>query len=281
VTVTTRSRLAAWALGMLLSAAVWPLGSFAFAFANVDVGETVENEELPALEGGKKPLLQKGKVGVFVFFRPNQDHSVDTLQRLAEIEKEFAPKPVSFTAVVSDSWPAEEVRAVVRQVGLRMPVLVDRADALYGKLGVRLHPVIGITDRAWKLTAYQPFAKINYGEVIRAQIRRALGEIGEAELARVLDPPRATMPGDDVRYVAKRDVNLGKIFLTKQNWEKALESARKGQERDPTFAGAHTLAGQALAGMGKCAEAVVEFDFALKLDPKEAAAVEGKKGCGR
>lgn len=279
--MTIRSRLAAWILGMLLSAAIWPLVSFAFAFANVDVGEKVENEELPGLDGGKKPLLQKGKVGVFVFFRPNQDHSRDTLQRLAEIEKEFSGKPVSFSAVVSDTWPAEEVRALVRQVGLRMPVLVDRADALYGKLGVRLHPVIGVTDRSWKLTAYQPFAKINYGEVIRAQIRRALGEIGEAELARVLEPPRATMPGDDVRFVAKRDVNLGKIFLGKQNWEKALESARKGQERDPSFAGAHTLAGQALAGMGKCGEAMHEFETALKLDPKETAAAEGKKACGR
>jgi hypothetical protein len=39
------------------------------------------------------------------------------------------------------------VKALVKQVGLRMPVLWDQADALYGKLGVRLHPVIGITDR--------------------------------------------------------------------------------------------------------------------------------------
>ena len=112
---TIRSRLAAWTLGTLLSAALWPLGSFAFAFANVDVGETVENEELPGLEGGKKPLLQKGKVGVFVFFRPNQDHSEDTLTRLAEIEKEFAGKPVWFTAVGSDSWPAEEGEALVKR----------------------------------------------------------------------------------------------------------------------------------------------------------------------
>ncbi len=277
--MTTRKRLAAWTLGVLLSLAAWPLGSLAFAFANVDVGEAVENEELPALDGGKKPLLEKGKVGVLVFFRPGQDHSEDALQRLAEIEREFAQKPVSFAAVVSDSWPAGEVRALVGRVGLRMPVLWDRADALYGKLGVRLHPVIGVTDRSWKLAAYQPFTKVNYGEVIRAQIRRALGEIGEAELQRVLDPPRASMPGDDPRDVARRDVNLGKVFLAKQSWAKALESARKGQARDPTFAGAHTLAGQALAGMGKCAEAVKEFDFALKLDPRDVAAAEGKRAC--
>jgi Flp pilus assembly protein TadD len=73
------------------------------------------------------------------------------------------------------------------------------------------------------------------------------------------------MPGDDVRYVAKRDVNLGKVFLEKKSWEKALESARKAQERDPTFAAAHTLAGQALAGLGQCKEALAE----------------GRKACGR
>ncbi len=263
--------------GALLAAVVWPLASR--AFASVDVGDAVENEELPMLGGGRHTLLAKGKASVFVFFRLNQDHSIDVLERLAEIEREFAGKPVHFAAVVSDGWSDDEVKATVKQTGIQMPVLIDTADRIYGKLGVRLHPVIGIVNAQSRLTAYEPFTKINLGETIRARIRQALGEISEAEVAKVIEPAAGTMPGDDKRFVAKRDVNFGRMLLQRRNWEKALESARRAQERDPTFAGAHTLAGQALAGMGNCPAAAAEFDAALKLDANDAAATEGQKSC--
>lgn len=277
--MTTRSRLAASVLGTLLSAAAWPPDSL--AFANVDVGDPVESRELPALEGGQATLLQEGKVGVFVFFRPGHDHSLATLRRLAELEREFAGKPVSFAAVVSDGWPVEQVRAAVRQSGIRMPVLFDRGDALYGKLGVRLHPVIGVTDRRHRLAAYQPFTAIHHREAVRAHVRRALGEIDDAELAAAVAPPRGTLPGEDARGGARRDVNLGRVLLEKRGWEKALAAARKAQERDPSFGAARTLAGQALAGMGRCAEAAAEFEAALALEPGDVAAAEGKRACGR
>jgi hypothetical protein len=270
-------------LAALLAAALCAaaLPSETRGFSNVKEGDLIEDEDLPGLDGGKQPLLGRARVSVFTFFRPAQDHSLDVLQRMAKLEKEFGGKPVRFVAVVSDSWPAEEVRAVAQDSGIRMPVLWDRGDALYGKLGVRLHPVVGIADGQHRLAAYEHFRKVNMEEVVRARIRRALGEIDDAQLARVLEPPRATMPGDDVRFVARRDWNLGKILLQKKSWDKALAAARKAQERDPTFAAAHTLAGQALAGLGQCKEAVAEFEAALKLDPGDSAAADGRNACGR
>ncbi len=270
-------RAVTFVLGALLAAVLWPIASA--AFANVDVGDPVENEVLPTIGGGTHGLVAKGKVSVFVFFRLKQDHSVDVLKCLAEIEQEFAGRPVHFAAVISGGSPEDEVKAVVSDAGIQMPVLVDAGDRLYGKLGVRLHPVIGVVDARSRLFAYEPFMKINLCETLRARIRHALGEIGEAEVKKVVEPATATMPGDDKRFVAKRDVNLGRMLLQRQNWEKALESARRAQEHDPTFGGARTLAGQALAGMGKCTEAVAQFDEALKLDPNDAAAAEGKKSC--
>jgi len=265
-------------LGAVLLVA-WPPGSL--AFANVKEGDLLEEEELPGLEGGRLPYLGRGRASVFVFFRPGQDHSLDALRRLAALERELAGRPVRFVAIVSDAWTSDEVRATVRQAGIRMPVLVDRGDALYGKLGVRLHPVIGIADGQHRLAAYEHFRQINLEEILRARIRRVLGEIDDAGLAKALEPARATMPGDDPRFVARRELNLGRLLLERRNFEKALAAARKAQERDPTFAAARTLAGQALAGMGRCAEAVVEFDAALALDPRDGAAAEGKKGCSR
>jgi len=271
-------RHAAALLGAVLSSA-WVPGSH--AFAGVELGAVVENAELPALGGGKAPLLGWARASVFVFFRPKQEHSLETLKQLARLEKELAGKPVHFSAVVSGAWPAGDVQESVAASGIRMPVLLDQGDALYGKLGVRVHPVVGIADEKWRLVAYQPFEKINQAEVLRARIRRALGEIDDADMAKVLEPARATMPGDDRRFVAKRDLNLGRKFLERKAYQKALDSARKAQERDPSFAAARTLAGQALTGMGRCAEAAAEFDAALALDPQDAAAAEGKKGCSR
>ncbi len=266
----------------LLGAALWAAWApGSHAFAGVEPGAVLENAELPALGGGTATLLGKARASVFVFFRPKQDHSLETLRQLAGLEKELAGKPVRFAAVVSGTWAAGDVQEAVAASWIRMPVLVDQGDALYGRLGVRVHPVVGIADEKWRLAAYQPFEKINQAEVLRARIRRVLGEIGDAELAKALAPARATMPGEDRALVARRDVNLGRMFLERRAWQKALDAARKAQERDATSAAARTLAGQALAGMGRCGEALAEFEAALALDPRDGAAAEGKKGCSR
>jgi hypothetical protein len=67
--------------------------------------------------------------------------------QVTECQKELAGKPVHWCAVVSDRVPQAEVEAEVQTTGFQMPVLIDRGDALYGKLGVILHPVIGITGQ--------------------------------------------------------------------------------------------------------------------------------------
>src|SRR5512133_4039837 len=129
----------------------------------VQVGETVDDVELKTIDGKKDHLLSRGATAnVFVFFRPEQDRSLDTLKDMASCEKEFASKPVRWVGVVSDSWDVEQVKAFVKEAGVRMPVLVDAGDALYGKLGIRMHPVIGIVDKKGKLSAFEPFRQINY-----------------------------------------------------------------------------------------------------------------------
>jgi len=112
--------------------------------------------------------------------------------------------------------------------------------------------------------------------VLRARILRALGEISEAELARALDPPRAGMPGDDPRMVARRDVSLGRMLLSRGNAPRALESARRALALDPSSPAAHVLAGEALAAEGDCAAARASFDRALALDPADRAAAAGR-----
>ncbi len=273
-----RDRCACWVLGLLAAAAIWPLASMAFA---VDVGQVIDDEEMPTLDGGRATLFgKKAMVNVFIFFRPGQERSADTLRQMAACERDLAGKPVHWVAVVSDSEPPDDVRALVRASGVRMPVLVDRGDTLYARLGVHLHPVIGIADRDHRLAAFQPYERINYCDIVKARIRFLMKEITQAELDRVLDPAVATMPGDEARAVGMRDVKLGRRQMEMKLYDKAVLSGRKALEREPTLAAAHTLIGQALAASGKCAEALSEFDQALKLDPGDAAAGAGKRGCG-
>jgi tetratricopeptide (TPR) repeat protein len=273
-----KRRLLLWALGGALSGAIWPITGF--AFANVEVGQTIENEEMPTLDGRREALLsKKALANVFIFFRPNQDHSLETLKAMAGCEREFAQKQVHWVAVVSDSAEKAAVQATVSESGIKMPVLVDEGDHLYGKLGVRLHPVVGIADDKFRLLDYVPFHKINYCDMVRVRIRRALREVDQAAVEKVDHPDKALMPSDIPGAVARRHVKLGEMLLKNKNWGKAADNARIAIEKLPSYAPAHALLGSALAGLGKCDEAGKAFDQALKLDPANQPAAEGKKGC--
>lgn len=245
----------------------------------VQIGDTVEDVQLATLGGGRDRLLAKGiKANVFVFFRPEQERSLDTLKELASCEKEFAGKPVRFVGVVSDSWPADQVRELVREAGTRMPVLVDEGDALYGALGIRLHPVIGIVDARRKLAAFEPFRQINYCERVKVRIRFLLGEVSEAEIARVDEPARSTTRTDD--GVARRHLNFARMLHRIKQEDKALEEIQKSLAIAPSAA-ALALQGEILAATGKCPEALLAFEGALKIEPANPVALDGRKSCGR
>jgi predicted CXXCH cytochrome family protein len=265
-------------LGAAVLGALWPLCGV--AFANVEVGQKVPGDELPALGGGRAALFSPGALAsVLVFFRPGHDRSLAALKALAACEKEFADRPVRFVAVVSGSHSPDEVRATSAAAGIRMPVLLDEGDRVYGKLGVRLHPVVGIVDGEGTLLAYVPFHQINFCDMIRVRIRFALGEVDAAAVSRVDDPPRALFPNEVPGAVAGRHAALGERFLQSRQWAKAADQARIALELTPTLTRAHALLGAALAGQGRCREAMASFDEALRLEPGNAAALAGKSRC--
>jgi tetratricopeptide (TPR) repeat protein len=267
-------RFIAWGI---LAIAAWPAAGS--AFTNVALGGVVDDAELRTLDGGKHRLFQKGAVAnVVVFFRPAQEHSLDTLKELAACEKDFEGKKVHWVAIVSDAWAPEEVRAVVAESGIRMPVLWDDADVLYGKLGVRLHPVIGIFDGKRRLTAYEPFRALNYCDRVRARIQILLGELSESAFAKIDSPERSITRTDE--GVARRHVNFARSLFRIHKNEKALAEVQRSLAVLPSAA-AYALQGQILAADRNCGDALRAWDAALKLDPKNAEALEGKKTCGK
>jgi tetratricopeptide (TPR) repeat protein len=253
--------------------------SVARAFSNVEVGAALENPSLPTLDGGRADLLsRKAVASLFVFFRPGQEHSLDALKDLEAIRRELVGRPIRLVAVVSSSWPAAEVRQVVKAAGVEWPVLVDEGDALYGKLGVRLHPVVGIADQRLRLAAYEHFRQINFKEIVLARLKVMLGDLKEADMARVLEPAKATTGGPEAE--ARRFVNLARALWKRKNADKALEYLQRSLEAAPSAA-AWSLRGEILAGGGDCPGAQRAFAVALKLDPADAAALQGRQGCQR
>jgi len=243
----------------------------------IQIGDHVDDVELPTIDGRREHFLARGaKSNVFVFFRLEQERSLDTLKELASCEKDFAGKPVRFVGVVSDSFPANEVKAFVSESGVKMPILVDEGDALYGRLGIRLHPVIGIVDAKGKLIAYEPFRQINYCDRVRVRIRWSLGEASDADVARI-DAPEPSITRTE-GGVARRHLQLARQLHRIQQHDRALDEVRKSLGFAPS-AEAYALEGQILVALRRCPDAVRSFDAALRLEPSNPAAKEGKRSC--
>jgi tetratricopeptide (TPR) repeat protein len=243
-------------------------------FHRVAIGDVIENVELTDLSGGKQLLLSDATVNVFVFFKPDQEHSQATLTQLVELEQELEDKPVHWVAVVSERFEPGAIKAEVKKIGISMPVLIDTGDELYGRLGVPLVPIIGITDKEHRLAAVLPFTKVNYTMFIRGHIQYQLQEISTAELQNILDPPAATQGGNG--EVAHRRLKYAeKLFRAGQN-EKALENIQLSLAKDPALAEAYALQGLILSELDRRDEALKAFDRALQLEPANETALKGK-----
>lgn len=241
------------------------------------IGTPVANAQLPTLDGGKETVLGDVDANVLIFFRPGQERSQSALRQLARCQKDFAGKSTRWVAVVPGSAPKPEAAALMRDSGLVAPVLVDNDDALYGSLGLDLHPVVAVIGRDHKLASFEPFRALDYCPVISARIRHAMHEITDTELRAVLDPPKVTQGGNDV--VARRYRAYAEKLLLDKQYDKALANAHKSLDKDPTSAAAHTLLGQVLRSLGKCADAVAAFKQALTLDGTDVSAKEGLQAC--
>ncbi len=263
--MVTNTLLSAASTFLTMVAALPPL-----ALARAESGTQIENVELKTLAGGREKLLSpKVRANVFVFFRPNQERSLDALKQMAGCEKDLAGKSIHWAAIVSSSETPEEVQQVVNESGIKMPVLLDEGDVLYDRLGVRLHPMVGIADGKGVLQALEPYRQIDYCETIETRIKVLLGEATMAQLDKVINPESSPLPGSDPMKKAMRDVNMARRLFEIGQFEKSVEFAQRALVIAPV-AHAFTVMGNSYAKLGKCAEAKKAFEQASKLDAKEA-----------
>ena len=147
---------------------------------------------------------------------------------MAQCEKLFVGKSVHLVAVVSSTYPLAEVKAAVEAAGLHAQVLLDADDALYGKLEVRQHPLLVVTDDKGKVALSQPYVRLRYCDIVHAHVRYLLKEIDAAQLQLALNPPAASMPNDDKNAVARRWVIMGRREAEDGHCDRAVVSFQEG-----------------------------------------------------
>lgn len=256
------------------------LAAFAARAQAIETGQVLPELTLRGIDGGAFPLVERASgATALVFFKTPHERSRETLDVMARCQRQLAGKPVRWVGVVPADSVAADVKVAVAASGMSLAVLVDDGDALYARLAMRMHPGIAVVDRTRKLVAFEAFHPVDFCEVVVARLRRALGEISDEEVARALSPKKSELPGHDPMGVAKRHVLFGRKLLEAKAYAQAHDNARKALAIAPV-PGAWALEGQIFAAEGKCVEATRAFDAALKVDPADAAALAGKRGCG-
>jgi peroxiredoxin len=270
-------RMRAW-LAPVAAAVV--LGALAVRAGAVEEGQVVPLVTLPRAGGGAAPLVDRAAAAtVIVFFRVPHERSEETLRMLAACQPRLAGRQVGFVGVVPPD-SAAAAAAAVEASGARLPVLVDVEEAVYAAARVRMHPMVAVVDRSRRVVAAEPFHQVGYCEAVVARVRRALGEIDDAAVAEALAPPASQLPDQTPAGVARRHLALGRKHLAARSFAHAHESARRAIALAPS-ADAWRLEGDVFAAEGRCADAVVAFDAALALDPKDGAASAARQACGR
>ncbi len=226
-------------------------------------GMPVDDVELPALAGGKAHLLSPGTVNVLVFAKPGHPHCLETLRDLAAREGKLGA--ARWVIVVPGDTSAADARALAAATGVKLLMVVDVGDALYGKLEVKLQPTVVVVGRDAQVASYEPFREIAYLDRVVARVRFAAGEIGAEDLARAEDPGRSETHSD--QGMALSAAKFGQKLLEMGQLELAKTQAQKSLEKTPTSAG-YLLQAKVLTKQGKCDEASKSFDMALRLEPK-------------
>jgi tetratricopeptide (TPR) repeat protein len=238
------------------------------AAAFAEVGTQLDKAELATVAGGREPVFRPdAKVNALVFFRSDQDRSVDALRALAGCEKDLAGKSVRWSAVVGDGADVGEVSAVVAATGVKMPVLIDKGDALYQRLQIRQHPVVIFVDGKGVVKGGEAFRQLDYADVVLTHTRFLLGEVDQAALDKALNPDATALPGTDPMKKALRDVNMARRLYEIGQYEGAVKQAQTALEMAPV-PGAFVVMGQAYAKLGKCAQSKSMLDQAQRSDPQ-------------
>jgi len=247
------------------------------AFRNIEPGmegPLVEGTDLLTGKAVSSKAAAPGEVVVVTFWATWSERSLELLQDLKRMTRDYANRPFRVIAVnvegeTISSATLEEIRARVKSMELPFPVLVDRGLQAFYAYGVIAVPSTALLNPDGTLR----YGPAGYSYTIRdrmldsTEILLGMREAKATPLAAV----EAYRP--DVR--ASRYYHLGLRLADEGVFERAMGHLALAIELDPKFSAPHRLRGEVLLESGNPAGAVDAFRKAVELDSNSVSAWAG------
>jgi hypothetical protein len=242
----------------------------AFGFRSVQIGTAMPPAGVKDLEGRSVDLTFKARASLIFFWRAGQEFSLDGLQNLEEIKRDFAGKGVEILAIAEGGTTTAAAQAVVKRLGLSYRVYIDAEHKFEEKVGVIVFPSTGIVAPGGRLKFYLPSRNSNYGQIIRSRLSVELGLTDEKEFDRKMKQIGEELGGE--RAKAQDHFKAGIRLSREGNAGNALIELKQALALDPDLTDARLAIGFAYLDLQEARRAQTEFEAVLKQHPASPGA---------
>ena len=182
---------------------------------DLSIGMDAPDFPMMSVEGSLVPLSSyRGQVVVLIYWRVNQNRSLQALEDGQDILNRFKDKGVRVIGVTADTDHMEVIHKILNDHGIDYPVLLDPGRDIYGAYGIRVYPTTVIINRDGKITYGLPSHPLTYKKTLEVHIKYILGEIDEKEMHERASPHNVHIK-ESIR-TAHRDYNLSLNFTEAQ-----------------------------------------------------------------
>jgi peroxiredoxin/regulator of sirC expression with transglutaminase-like and TPR domain len=245
------------------------------ASRNLKIGDKVPDFTLQDTDGTEVSLDNLGdKVVVIIFWRAEQERSVEALAALQTIYTEFRDQGVEVLALSSEEGGLKPIGKIKQSKQLTFAMLYDKEQKLYGDYGVIGIPSTFVIDKEGKLSYYYPGYRDDYSRQIHGRLEVLLGKKTFDELQAELQPTEKS-DLSEAEKKAGRYLKAGNRLLEKGMMELAMKQYEKAVQENPDIFEAHLHLGNIYLAQKKTEEANAAFSQAIKLKPKSAEAYTG------
>jgi tetratricopeptide (TPR) repeat protein len=247
-----------------------------WGFRHLKEGEPAPDFKLKALDDKTYSLSDsKKKVEIILYWRTDQDRSLNALKALKQLNNTFSDQPVRILAITKDT-DTSAIKEVTQSLNLPFPVLRDSKEEVYSQFGVFVFPSTAIIDQKGIYRFHYGGYRENYAKEVEDRVKVFLGLLSEKDL-NVNEGQEVTLATEEQKR-ARNHINLGKTLHTRGMDDKAIMEFRKAVELDGFNPEGHILLGLLLLDQGETDEALRHLNTGMELDPKSTFA---KIGLGR
>ncbi len=229
----------------------------------------VEGEDLLTGERISLSGLRQDKIVAIVFWATWSERSLDELRELNEMASRLGDLPFAIVAVnvESETISAQvrsEIEAVVKELELTFPVIVDDGLGIFYEFGVIAVPSTAIVDHE----GYLRYSPAGYSLLVRDVIEDSVKSLLGLEIA------VATMIPEE-RYKpqkkATRYYYLAAKLARQRMYERAISHLEMAKQADSGFAAPFSLQGEIFLRLDSIEFARREFREAITRDSSSAA----------